>query len=719
MNKTTKKNPTSTQSNGWHDAVSSFWEKSISLIQYVLVPLFFFTLWAVLAFYESALLERTESLSLFLFDSIYFENMLSVPAGLLSYLGCFLIQFFHYPALGAALYVLLLALVYHLTRKVFDIPARHALLALVPVIAIIASNTQLGYWIFYLKMPGYYYMALLATIFSLLAMWVYKMLGSVWRLILLAVWVIVGYPAMGVYALASAVLMTLMGLALAVRDRRGTGMSVATLPVAFLLVYFVPVAYYYLCYDTVAAELMHTVGVPVTQWNEKVVEGVVYDAESFWNCIHVYWMPFLLLVLSMLAGVASFILRGRKIMTGRFANVMSSAAMDVVTCVVFILSVAFMLRFWFCDTNFRVENRQMVAMWNGDWEAVAGYAKDADDPSRQVVLNKNIALFNLGKAGDEAFAYPDGSVLPVSAVSVHMTHTDGCSLYYNFGKFNFSYRWCIENAVEYGWRVDYLKNAARAMLLSGEYGLASRYTRILKSTMFHKGWACELEKFIENPELIDKEPSFVVPLEFACYNDALGVDEGVEVQLTSTLDALGLRSQSDESFLSALEEAFADGDISAVNAAYETKNSLSQVFLESSMIMTLVKKDSKRFWNLLQVYLDNHMKGVEVTGGQKIYKPLPRHYQEALLLFLALDRGKTVRIGDDFLNMFVSRGIGGVESRFNNFQRQVTVNRDALRKIYPDINDARMNAVIASVLKKEYGDTYYYYYFFVKKIKTY
>ena len=137
MNKTTKKNPTSTQSNGWHDAVSSFWEKSISLIQYVLVPLFFFTLWAVLAFYESALLERTESLSLFLFDSIYFENMLSVPAGLLSYLGCFLIQFFHYPALGAALYVLLLALVYHLTRKVFDIPARHALLALVPVIAIL------------------------------------------------------------------------------------------------------------------------------------------------------------------------------------------------------------------------------------------------------------------------------------------------------------------------------------------------------------------------------------------------------------------------------------------------------------------------------------------------------------------------------------------------------------------------------------------------------
>ena len=714
MNKTTKNNQAPAGDGGWLSSISSFYGKMVPLVQTVAVALFFVVVWAVLAFYESALLERTESMSLFLFDSVYFDNMVSAPAGLLSYLGCFLIQFFHYPALGAALYVLLLVLVHYLTRKVFDIPARYSLLALVPVIAIIASNTQLGYWLFYLKMPGYYYMALLATIFSLLAMWAYRMLGSVWRLILLAVWVTVGYPAMGVYALASAVLMALMGVALAMRRKGGTGMAVVTVVIALLLVYFVPVAYYYLCYDTVAAELMHTVGVPVTQWNEKVVEGVVYDAESFWNCIHIYWMPFWLLLLSMFAGIASFIFRDRGVLSGKVNGVM----MDLITCVVFLLSLAFMLLFWYSDANYRVENKQMAAMWDGEWSDVAEYAKDADTPSRQVVLNKNIALFNLGKAGDEAFAYPDGSVLPVAPISVHMTHTDGSSLYYNFGKFNFSYRWCVENAVEYGWRVDYLKNAARTMLLSGEYVLASRYTRILKSTLFHKEWACELERFIKNPELIGKESSFAVPLQFACYNDALSVDDGVEVLLTSTLDALALRGQSDEAFLSSLEKAFAGSDINAVNAAYDTKNNLSPVFLESSMIMALVKKDSKRFWNLLQIYLDNHMKGVDVTAGKKIYKPLPRHYQEALLLFLALDRGKNIQLGEDFLDMFISR-TGGVESRFNNFQRLVTTGRDALRKKFSDINDARMNAILAATLKKEFGNTYYYYYFFVKKIKTY
>ena len=128
----------------------------LSQMQKFVVPVFFVALWAVLAFCESALLQRTESFSLFLFDGTYFNNMMSVPAGLLSYMGCFLIQFFYYPAVGAAIYVLLLIALYCLVRKVFDIPSRYAFLALLPVVAIVASNTQLGYWMFYLKMPGYY-----------------------------------------------------------------------------------------------------------------------------------------------------------------------------------------------------------------------------------------------------------------------------------------------------------------------------------------------------------------------------------------------------------------------------------------------------------------------------------------------------------------------------------------------------------------------------------
>lgn len=681
----------------------------LSQMQKFVVPVFFVALWAVLAFYESALLQRTESFSLFLFDATYFDNMMLLPAGLLSYIGCFLIQFFHYPAVGAAIYVLLLLAVYCLVRKVFDIPSRYALLALLPVVAIVASNTQLGYWMFYLKMPGYYYMALLATLFSLLAMWAYKGLSNVWRFPLLLSWVAVGYPAMGVYALAAALLMALLGVVLAVRDKKGLPVSVVIFVFALLLIYLVP-RLYYNYYSLVALDLIYVAGVPATQWKDAIVADVVYDSESVWHNIWLYWVPLSMLLFSMLLYVFSVALRGRFSLRPKY-----TAALNVIALV---FSISFICFFWFGDKNFRIENKQMVAMWNEDWRAVADYAKDTEEPTRQIVLNKNIALYNLGRAGDEAFAYPDGGVLPVSPLSVHMTHTDGSSVYYNIGKFNYSYRWCIENSVEYGWKPEYLKNAARSMLLAGEYRLAERYIRILKSTMFHSGWANEMERFVKNPELVAKEPSFSMPLQFACFSDVLGVDDGVEMHMTSTVDAVNVQGDNDFNFFSLLGDAFANGDIDALNTTFGSKREVSPVFLEASLLMALVKKDSKRFWNTFNLFLANHMKGID-PQSKNVRNPLPIHFQEAVLLFLTLDKGKNVQIGNDFLNVLVSRTPGGVEDNFNAFQRSVATNRDAIRKQYPDVSETRINNMLAALLKDKFGDTYYYYYFFVKKIKTY
>ena len=214
-------------------------KERFGLQQVIIVPLFF--VWfGVLAFYESALLRRIDSLSLFLFDDLYFKEMTSVPAGLLSYVGCFLVQFFHYPVLGAAIYVYLLFAVYCLTRKVFGISRDYAFVALLPVFALLASNTQLGYWIFYLKMPGYYYMAVVAVILSLLSMWAFRKLGNVWRMPYLLVWTLVGYPVMGVYALASTLVMAVMWLVMALREKDSRVFAASSVVVACLLVYFIP-----------------------------------------------------------------------------------------------------------------------------------------------------------------------------------------------------------------------------------------------------------------------------------------------------------------------------------------------------------------------------------------------------------------------------------------------------------------------------------------------
>ena len=108
-------------------------------------------------------------------------------------------------------------------------------------------------------------------------------------------------------------------------------------------------------------------------------------------------------------------------------------------------------------------------------------------------MNKNIALLKTGRLGNEMFAYPDGSADIETSIPVRLAQTGGKMAYYQYGKFNFCYRWCVEDAVEYGWRIEYMKHAVRSMLLLGEYRLAERYINILKHTMFYDDWACEME----------------------------------------------------------------------------------------------------------------------------------------------------------------------------------------------------------------------------------
>ena len=73
MNKTTRKSPAAQKEGGV--SASSFLAVALPKAQKYIVPCFFIVLWALLAFYESALLKRTESFSLFLFDGTYFDTM--------------------------------------------------------------------------------------------------------------------------------------------------------------------------------------------------------------------------------------------------------------------------------------------------------------------------------------------------------------------------------------------------------------------------------------------------------------------------------------------------------------------------------------------------------------------------------------------------------------------------------------------------------------------
>lgn len=848
--------------------------------------LFLVTVWGLLAFCEPALLFRVNELSVFLYDNLFYEEMMAMPAGILYYVASWLVQFFYIPVLGATIYVALLAFVYWLTYRVFDIPPKRRLLAMVPVVALLATNTQLGYWIFYMKIPGYYYVALLGVLFSLLVAWVVKKSHFCLKPFLVAAWVAFAYPCIGVYALVSGIVIGVHVLCRAIAGKEGVlrvVVSSLTLAAAALFAYIVP-PYYYERYTTVPLEEVYAVGLPASQWKSEHVPDNDYKEEvvsviadvngrvgypvtkaltkfrlnidgsfsqkaiktakdelfssadinrpvagkkytiafvtndgrefyfneaagtiafverlddaavpesgrfecvsdekykdvmmfrtsrgkyivwnrdgdgdagkysvslapspdgcnarcavvklkmdagvqvadnselfglvnmvvlngdaktvagheplfipgfdgtgltgssvaqfnelqtsalridevgfeplpfsldmqerSMWFNVEVYWIPFCLLLLSfVLLAVVSLVPQCCK--PGLWQGAVWLLA---------VVSLAGFCRlFWYDNENFAIENKQNRAMWNGEWDVVASLSRDVEVPTRQVVMNRNIALLKLGRSGAEMFSYPEGSADIEASVPVRLAQTGGKMAYYQYGKFNFCYRWCVEDAVEYGWRIEYLKHAVRSMLLSGEYRLAQRYINILKRTKFYAAWACEMEQYMDSPESLVRNRDFAMPLNMGCYDDFLDVDESyVEAYLTKNL----------------------------TNATAE----MSRVYVEAAMTAALTRKDSKSFWYFLNYYV-NDLKA----------SSLPRHYQEAVLLFLNVDKGRTVQVPKAFLEKFISVG---TNTRMTKFMQLVSKHKG--------MSEEEM----APYFKDDFGDTYFYFYFFVRNIKT-
>lgn len=609
----------------------------------LLLPVFCVVVWALLSFYEWAQLVRIDAQSLFLFDDLFFKTSVKSPAGFLGYLGTFLTQFLYYPPLGAAIFVALLAVVYWLSVKAFRIPGYWRWLAIIPLFAILALNTQLGYWIYYLKHPGYWFVPVLGTIVGLSAIWLFNKASYKWHIPIVLVWTILGFPLFGFYALVSALCMAVIALSMAVRNGNRMRLvfdGVAVILLALVLIYEVPI-FWYDYYSTTAIEYMHTAGLPSYHWD--------ITAESFTRSILPYWVPYVVLFLFQLVMSALY-----NAFSGSPVGAWKRVGLPALSIVCLLY---FSIFYWYRNTNFRVENKQDMAMWESDWKTVAELGYDSSLPSRQIVLNRNIALLNMNQAGEKMFTYPDGSADIDAPMKVHLTHTGGLMSYWCYGKFNFCYRWCVENAVEHGWKVEYLKHAVRSMLLNGEYTLAKRYINILKHTLFHKDWAVKYEKFANNPEYIEKNPEFALPLRMCVYPDILDVDESfVEAYLLNN-----------------------------ISHGYTTEH--SPVFAEAALMSTLIRKDVKNFWNNLSRYFYK----------RKIMR-LPTHYQEAVLLFSNLSRGEI-----DVSRIPIDQA---VNQRFKMFMNKT--------KKYKGMKEQDM----ASHFKDDFGDTYWYFYFFIRSIKT-
>lgn len=587
--------------------------------------------WVLFNVFEHEYLFRVQELSLWLPTKVYFDERMLVPGGLMSYIACFLTQFFYYPMLGSLIYVALLLVVQWLTAKVFRIPARHALLALLPSVLILCCSMEAGYWIFQIKTQGYFYSMLVGFLFTLSAMRLFQVAKGWWRYLVVVGIAAAGYPFFGFYAS-----LALMGIALwALREGEEGRVTVSLLCVA--AVFATPILYYSV-YDQTRFVDMFTVGMPAFEFSKR-------DLFT--------WIPYILLYLFPL--VMPFIPLKRE------GGAVPRTPLLLEWGVGGVLIVALGLLFWFRDPNFRAEIKMNHHMERLEWRKALDVAKaQKQTPTRLIVLNKNLALLKLGRAGDEMFHYLDGGEAPDSPLQIRLMQVGGKMLYYHYARMNFCYRWCLEDAVEYGWKVDYLKYMVRTSLISGEPALAQKYINTLKKTLFYREWAEKYEKMVKNPALIarDREMASILPL--YQYEDQLDADNSlVEIYL--------------------------------LNYFAKNYNELSTpMFDEAALMCALTLKDIPTFWSCFFRYANSHRTD-----------RMPTHYQEAALLYGNLEKNV------DISQMPFDKT---VKMRFQDFMR--FAQKHAVENVERDPEAKKL-------FYDRYGNTFWYFYFFIRDVKSY
>lgn len=550
----------------------------------ILLAVVFFLVFAVFAFWlltvkNADYLYAVQEHSLWVSDRSFWDDKMMVAGGLAQWIGCYFTQFFYYPWLGALLLIIFWAAIYALLLRTLHIKPLWSAAALLPLFALLLSEVDMGYWLYYIKMPGYWFTQPVCILVALLATWGFASLSKLQRrkslmqcayilLITLAL-----YPLVGCWVLIADLWMA----AIATREnwRRSLplwgGVAVAmSIPL-----------FYYQFYTRMRLEDAWTVMFPIFQ-SDKVI--------STWLTV-----PFIVValvpVLFVPLGDVKQKTEPATIKRSIFALYMiGNLLLLAVFCI-------FTNKLSYDNYNYHAEIRIYRAIDECRYDDVLNEIKKAPgDVTRQMVIAKNIALMHKGTCGDEMFCYPNTGEPPYVFDSLHvrLVQTCGPQIYYNYGKCNFACRWSIENAVEFGFDVSRLKILTRTSMMSGEFRAAQKYLDVLSNTTFQSKWAAEWQDMLDHKERYYASTEYKNVHPMTLFNNTLDGDEG-------------------------LCEMYIINYFSHVH-----KN--TPKIQEQTLVFALIQKDIQLFWPRFFRYATLHE-----------MEPMPIHYQEAAYLYGQLE----------------------------------------------------------------------------------
>ena len=517
-----------------------------------------------LLMFESDFLWKLQDQNLFLNTKLFFNEQMVVPGGLLSWMGTYLTQYFYYPWLGTILLSLCWLLMMWFTKRAFKLSNQWSALTLVPVALLLLTIVDMGYWVYILKLPGHVFVGTLGTTAVAGLLWVFRALPQRFglRLIFIVITAILGYPFLGIYGLGTTLLMGLFIWNLEQPLWQKITGSVLALAGAAI----VPQLCYHLVYYQTNLANIYYAALPL-----------FFVTEEY----HAYYLPYYGLALFFVLMVAGEGLC-KHITLGKFQKWIVLG-----TQVLLVAGLAWgVSHFWYKDENFHHELKMQRCIEQNDWQGVvAEGALQQDEPTRAIVMMRNLALSRLGRQANEMYLYKNGSKRYEAPFDMRLMLCVGPLMYYQYGMLNYCNRLSTEMGVEFGWRVSNLKLLAKCTILNKEDSEARKYLNLLKHTTFYADWA---EKAREMEEL--KTVAHMMH-----YPNMLTSDGG-----------------NIEKFL--------------MNRLAECTYADDSYFLEQTLLASLYTKDMGQFWYHFQDYSNLHPKD-----------PMPRYFQEAAYLYGKLE----------------------------------------------------------------------------------
>ena len=632
----------------------------LRLFPYILALL----LWALLAFRYQFYLKKVEDQSLFLFDWQFIHESYQIPGGFLGMAGSFFTQFLYLPWLGALIWVIVLLTAYQLTIKAFRIPEQSRVLAIIPVALFVIGNMSLGYGVFIMRMQDYFFAPVIGYITALIPLFTLNHIKTLWqKTICLTLWTAVGFTLFGTFALTGTLAVSVASLT----DRAMTRKENLIVFISgIVLIIFVPVIVFNFYSSYRLADSWYS-GLPA-----------ISDAE--WT--HAIRTPYLLALL---------FLPIMAVISKRFKE---NGKTYLIQTLISVVSVAAVWGLWFKNENFRTELAMSEAIDRYDWQraidiyqdAVMSHAKsDARayaarteklsgikdpqtindivdsyndrffEPTRSMVLYRDLALLKMNRALDEAFTMKDGGRFQKSRTQIPMVIQSGKQLYFQYGLPNLCYRWCIEEAVEYGWSVGTLKYMSLLSILTGEKEMAIKFLNKLDKTLFYRNWSKSYRIMVNGTEQIADKVPFNNILPLMCYEENMTNDMGkCEQHLIR--------------------------HFSRNNPADATSE-----FNKAALLWAMRTQSIPDFWRKLFLYLNSIQDN-----------SLPRNVQEAIILYNSLEKqGPDIPVDQN------------VKSSYSTFTQYVEKHqvRNLKESGYP--------------YAQKFGKTFFYYYYFVRNLQTY